>query len=103
MNSRIGEQVIMKTEPVTMMHFTTMEIPDMKIAVTIATTITNLVITVCILTEKKIGLAIIAAEWMKKTVMAMDQKVTAEHRGITIRIQAVTDLKTTVVPAAETD
>lgn len=102
-NFRITELPISKTETATMIHSTTMEIPVIVIDVPIAISVNNQVITVVIPTEKKTDSAITAAEWMKKTVMAMVQKVNAEHSGTTIRIQEETAPTTMDAPDAETD
>ncbi len=80
-----------------------MEIMVMKIVAMIVTSVNNQVITVVIPTEKKTDSAITAAEWMKKTVMAMVQKVNAEHNVTTIQIQEETAPTTMDAPDAETD
>lgn len=102
-NFRIAEQPITKIETVIMMPTIMMVIMVMKIAVVIVTSVNTQVIAVGIPTEKKIVSANIAEEWMKKEAMVMALKADSEHNVTIIQIQAVTDLKTTVAPDAETD
>jgi hypothetical protein len=102
-NFRIAELSITKIETVIMMPTIMMVIMVMKIAVVIVTLVNTQEITVGIPTEKKIVSANIAEEWMKKEVMVMALKADSEPNVTTIQIQAVTDLKTTVAPDAETD
>jgi len=102
-NFRIAELSITKIETVIMMPTIMMVIMVMKIAVVIVTLVNTQEITVGTPTEKKIVSANIAEEWMKKEVMVMALKADSEPNVTTIQIQAVTDLKTTVAPDAETD